>query len=596
MSYQPHPHLYRHENRRAPSPSDENVVMSEQDLKFYDELIRSEQDGLNGFTIAQLEDMGCWGHKNALPNDLSCPILSCWTKDRWVDVDQKMINMNIGGRIPGKWTIQNPFVWEVLEPCLRLATVLMVNMKLFPFLEAMLFGPWDEIGPDEFYMPDKYYKKDGGWRFRSQNGQNALTDERWQRCMDELQYLENDWQISLGRDYKTLNDGWSTITPPWYCARADEEDDDDDEPQGKINLSIHLIDPILKTDHFLESERLTQQFYVAMTFYEDEEIAETGWSWENDVRIYKKPLRDSKYDSGRELPRLKTQKFGKGAKMTFFPVATVYMENIQQEAFWTHVTKLGRDALKIPKIYGLQDEKEGDLRLIRGEDCDRDPASFEFPPPPLFNDEVEKWKFDQSQLVKRYSITTALREQRRTRRETGENQKTLEKAISAYRLGYLGVAKDLLDEIREFTLALDFPVLLLYSLLPDTFISESRDVVKLRFQEINRNYEQGIPGYSPRVMENIYSLAASILIVYGVMKPEDMKAADFRARVKRSITALVFPYQGSKTGSQASSGARGGKREGGNVDSSKQPPTKTQRGDDGTRIDRSSETLRKSSA
>ncbi|CAG8973615.1 hypothetical protein HYALB_00009767 [Hymenoscyphus albidus] len=365
-------------------------------------------------------------------------------------------------------------------------------------------------------MPHKSYKEDGGWRFRSQNGPNALTDERWQKCMDELQYLEVDWQISPGRDYKTLNDGWSTVTPPWHCARGGEEDDDDDNPQ-------------------------------AMTFFEDEEIAETGWSWEN------------------------------------------------VEAFWTHVTKLGRDALKIPKIYGLQDEKESDLRLIRGEDCDRDPASFEFPPPPLFNDEVEKWKFDQSQLVKKYSITTALREQRRTRRETGENQKSLEKAISAYRLGYLNVAKDLLDEIREFTLALDFPVLLLYSLLPDTFISESRDVVKLRFQEINEKYERGIPDYSPRVMENLYSLVASILIVYGVMKSEDMKAADFRARVKRSITALVFPYQGSKTGSQSSSGARGEKRQGDNVDSGKQPPTKSRRGDDGTRIDRSSESLRKSS-
>lgn len=96
------------------------------------ELIRKKELGaLHGFTIAELEDVGCWGHKNALPTDLSCPIHRFYEKTRWRD-NEKEVEIDIGDGVPGKWSIENPVVWNALVPCLRLATQILCNMKLFP--------------------------------------------------------------------------------------------------------------------------------------------------------------------------------------------------------------------------------------------------------------------------------------------------------------------------------------------------------------------------------------------------------------------------------------------------------------------------------
>lgn len=117
-------------------PSDENVNFTKEDEELYQKITESEQRELSGVTIAQLEDIGCWGHKDALPSDLNCPIHPMHRKDRWRNIERifgpegnkKFITeIDIGDGIEGEWTVDNPVVWNALEPCLRLATLIYVT-------------------------------------------------------------------------------------------------------------------------------------------------------------------------------------------------------------------------------------------------------------------------------------------------------------------------------------------------------------------------------------------------------------------------------------------------------------------------------------
>lgn len=176
---------------------------------------------------------------------------------------------------------------------------------------------------------------------------------------------------------------------------------------------------------------------------------------------------------------------------------------------------------------------------------DRDLGSFGPSPPPSSKKggDVDDWKLEQSRLIQKYAVTSALREQREFIRERGEDQKNLERAISAYRGKDYLKADSFLYEVKEVGRpGRRAQISLLYSLLPNSGKSEdSRERVEDVVLKANRKAIQLDVKYGPNVMEKTYSEIADILMIYGAMKPEDKKAADVRARVKRSMNALKFP-------------------------------------------------------
>ncbi|CAG8971053.1 hypothetical protein HYALB_00005291 [Hymenoscyphus albidus] len=320
-------------------------------------------------------------------------------------------------------------------------------------------------------------------------------------------------------------------------------------------------------------------------FFEDEEIAELGHAWENsvfggimpslsapgkqvppNVRIAGTyaPLLSSRvetwpdwkqYESYGEIsivPRLITNRFGPGASKLAFPVPSMYIEMLQQEEFWNIIVPQGRTfALRIPKIFGIENVKGKGKFFVRGEDFQRllggrDPGSYQDPPPaPLSTNDYSNWHTNQIQIMKKHAIKTQLREQKGVKGEAGEDQKRLERAISAYRekdycTTWLNI-EDIEDKGHQ---NLEFQIRLLTILLRGTekLLKEGRIRNLQRYFYLSLsdlfNYTKTI-----RDATKIYSELAHIFISYGAMKTEDLAENDFRERLRDVVANLVLPKE-----------------------------------------------------
>lgn len=121
----------RHASPRAPSPSD---LTGQRFPKNEDEIaadaIRSDQKSiLRGFSIAELDSMGCWGLEDARPNNLTYPIHPLYQRDNWI----QMKRIRIGNGYSGNWDARNKIVWEAIEPAIRLASAYLINGHLWPW-------------------------------------------------------------------------------------------------------------------------------------------------------------------------------------------------------------------------------------------------------------------------------------------------------------------------------------------------------------------------------------------------------------------------------------------------------------------------------
>jgi hypothetical protein len=82
---------------------------------------------LRGFTISQMTDYGCWDKPDAKPNNLDTPIHPLYQTHIWMNG----IGL-IGNGYSGKWEMKNPIVRKALEPCLRLASLLLLRASTRP--------------------------------------------------------------------------------------------------------------------------------------------------------------------------------------------------------------------------------------------------------------------------------------------------------------------------------------------------------------------------------------------------------------------------------------------------------------------------------
>ncbi|CAG8950879.1 hypothetical protein HYFRA_00003096 [Hymenoscyphus fraxineus] len=645
----------RHETGPIPDPNDENYVFTQEEVELHEIMRKKEKRALRDFDISLLSDMGCWGLENALPNDLSCPIHPVYRKLRWVDKQAK--DVKIGDGVLGDWSIDNPVVWDTLVPCLRLATMMLTNMKLFPYIEALMFSKWEVIEGDQLYKATPAQQKYGVHWIRLNNDSGPLSEERWERCLRNLATYRTKWEFALAPTLSNKWRGYTMATRPGYCSK--------DEPNLESFILLYLVEPLINGG-LVESEKLAQQFSVAKThavtrsvmffnpdfkrltpdypnefdgedpepftsaalsqwltdvalqIFENEEVGEAGWTWENqffggvleplftiddsefqraaDQKIFSlnypflgavcRTFPSYAYYHGLKanIAKLKTNKYDDGAKLYEYPISSVYFENLGQEQFWNAcVRSLGRLALNIPKIYGLEAERRNGgsyhLGYVRGPDFQRelgeiDPGSYELPPPPLPGTYVEQWQLRESRLRQMSVIKIALRGQRKFRKGAGEDQVNLEKAISAFRAKRFTEADECLYNVKKIGFpSLKLPCLLLYSLLPESYEAPgAQKSVKALFERANALFEQGNSKYKPTIMEKIYSEIGEILTICGAMSQEDQKAVDFRARVKRRMRRLKFPTLRTKP--EESESGNEGYDEGGDK-SSQNPPERS---------------------
>ncbi|CAG8978843.1 hypothetical protein HYALB_00008498 [Hymenoscyphus albidus] len=415
--------------------------------------------------------MGAFGNLNAKPTDLTNPINPFFRKSQW---KRQLPPICIGNGIEEYWDVDNPRVWNALEPVLR--------------LDGLFNGTWLFINGDTLDvsdLPNATLQKYGAYQWFARR--DFTSQEPVQRELNET-IEEMIPRVKFGFDTTYSRAAGKTVTrlSPLVC---------------NVEINIELVFPLVKGD-LSESERLVESFSIARThvlvnepiflnrrrdirpliplslqlrsasktepepFYEDEQISEVGNSWENMAfggstgtvhesvfeggpsqniqRAAKVPYDalDRRvlgiwvsswsnwgwYSMSRQWAVKKRNPqtlFVDDARVRLWPIVHAYYENIYHTEFWdSYVQALGRDALRIPKLLGLA-WPQGPWRTpikIMGPDYGvyvgdgKHPHSSEspmlLPPPPLEMNEVKYWLYEQQRRVKQNAVVTALRIQR----------------------------------------------------------------------------------------------------------------------------------------------------------------------------------------
>lgn len=110
----------------VPNPNDARDRRLPRDFIETRKRLRTYQEThLAKFTTKELQDIGSIDASDVLLlTDLKTPIHPIYKKDLWRDVPDAL---PIGHGIPGVWSVQVTQVWEALEPCLKLASLFLVN-------------------------------------------------------------------------------------------------------------------------------------------------------------------------------------------------------------------------------------------------------------------------------------------------------------------------------------------------------------------------------------------------------------------------------------------------------------------------------------
>ncbi|KAB8292529.1 hypothetical protein EYC80_008239 [Monilinia laxa] len=105
----------------------------------------------HGFTAKQLLDLDAniTTSRPLKPADLNFPIHPCFRRVRWVKRGPRHDPHNFGALGPGRWVGGNDHVWEILQPTLQLASLMLGNINS-EFYDSLLHGPRTPIDPARF--------------------------------------------------------------------------------------------------------------------------------------------------------------------------------------------------------------------------------------------------------------------------------------------------------------------------------------------------------------------------------------------------------------------------------------------------------------
>ncbi|QSZ33143.1 hypothetical protein DSL72_002729 [Monilinia vaccinii-corymbosi] len=104
-----------------------------------------------GFTAKELLDLDAniTNSRPLKPSDLDSPIHPCFKRSRWLQRGPGHDPHSLGTLGPGRWVASNDRVWKILQPTLRLVSLLLENINK-DFYDSILRGPRTPIDPDRF--------------------------------------------------------------------------------------------------------------------------------------------------------------------------------------------------------------------------------------------------------------------------------------------------------------------------------------------------------------------------------------------------------------------------------------------------------------
>ncbi|KAN0108634.1 hypothetical protein V8E51_008376 [Hyaloscypha variabilis] len=246
-----------------PTPITEERLKNYQKRRFY------------GFSAAKLEEMGMMAAlgDEQMVAELTNPIHPMYVRSQWeslADMPRHRGPVPIRGDEDGYWLPENPRVWQILEPSLRLASLLLTNASQYPWWDALFHGNYSDIVPSRIPSPFD----------------------------DPANFLVSFHQRSP--EQHNTPEAINLLQTRLHAA----------SPVGVVrsNIALELLQPLLRDD-LTRAERILAQFRFAATlihetahavwimlrtgfpspkpttepYFEDEVLCELGWSLEDKI-------------------------------------------------------------------------------------------------------------------------------------------------------------------------------------------------------------------------------------------------------------------------------------------------------------------------
>ncbi|KAL3427241.1 hypothetical protein PVAG01_00750 [Phlyctema vagabunda] len=346
---------------------------------------------LRGFTARELYDMGAYPDDEAQPSSLTNPIIEFLDIDHWymhystdtgddylhiisdeeTRIDPKY-SYGVDQQHPhsGKWSAHNPVVWDILEPCLRLASRFLEKFHEIPWVEDFIFGEWIQVDRNRTAQDHRDVEK-------------AVKDVFFKKLIGNLE-LQIDSGLEVPRPAKRAMKAMPLRNVSWSGFCFIPKNYGGWNPSLVICLAQEMLSPFLQSTMGV-SEKLFQQFRVALSiiheisffrenpqsemnhvpitfeaFYEDENDAELGYSLENALLGGRQaPVAinacnrltiamfliswPSEYDTTRFVPAR-----GRSLDDTkIIPVISKYFEYIARDEFWDQaINQFGLEATR----------------------------------------------------------------------------------------------------------------------------------------------------------------------------------------------------------------------------------------------------------
>lgn len=100
-----------------------------------------QRDNLLGFTSRELAELDVISSRKLKDGNLRNGILPIMERDRWETRPPyphwRRNHLYKVTNAPGYWSVDNPDVWRVLEPCLRLASRYVMSMHCLPWVRVL---------------------------------------------------------------------------------------------------------------------------------------------------------------------------------------------------------------------------------------------------------------------------------------------------------------------------------------------------------------------------------------------------------------------------------------------------------------------------
>ena len=95
-----------------------------------------QQHMLSGYTTRELMDLDAYSNRELNPSNLTNPIHQIMARDRWTLRDWPPLVVPGGSPLlnNGYWYEGNDLVWEVMKPCLRLASRMCSHFHTHPWV------------------------------------------------------------------------------------------------------------------------------------------------------------------------------------------------------------------------------------------------------------------------------------------------------------------------------------------------------------------------------------------------------------------------------------------------------------------------------